>query len=109
MSKTPEHLWAAFEPHEQGGAPRVYASAMKTKGVKYTRADLAEARLKQAVEVIEFYANPDNWIDTPSWDGDPECFTPKAVPVINQGDGGTPCDCGDTVRQFIKEQADADK
>lgn len=54
-----------------------------------------------AVKALEFYANPENWIDTPSWDGDPDCITPKAIPVIDDGDGARPCDCGDTARDAL--------
>jgi len=50
-------------------------------------------------EALEFYANPDNWINTPSWDGDPECITPKAIPVTRED--GRPCDCGDTARKAL--------
>ena len=46
-------------------------------------------------EALEFYADPENWIDTPAWDGDPEVFTPKAIPVRRE-DGTFHCDCGDT-------------
>lgn len=54
-----------------------------------------------AVKALEFYANPRNWIDTPSWDGDPDCITPKAIPVTDDGDGARPCDCGDTARAAL--------
>jgi len=94
--KPPEYLWAAFEPHEQGGAPRVYASAMKTKGVKYVRADTAEARLKQAVEVIAALT---------SW------FPDRPTPPQWELPAGTlgADDAIEAARQFIKEQTDADK
>ncbi|QRE77357.1 hypothetical protein [Methylobacterium aquaticum] len=49
-------------------------------------------------KALEFYADPKNWIDTPSWDGDPGCITPLAIPIRDEGHGGTPCDCGDTAR-----------
>lgn len=54
-----------------------------------------------AVKALEFYADPKNWVDTPSWDGDPECITPKAIPVTDDGDGARPCDCGDTARAAL--------
>lgn len=54
-----------------------------------------------AMKALEFYANPRNWIDTPSWDGDPDCITPKAIPVTDDGDGARPCDCGDTARAAL--------
>lgn len=56
------------------------------------------ARLRGA---LEFYANPDNWIDTPPWDGDPEMITPKAIPVLRSGEDGNPCDCGDVARAAL--------
>jgi hypothetical protein len=67
------------------------------------RAALARPAPKPAVDVgeaLRFYANPDNWIDTPSWDGDPSCLTPKAIPVDRSQDG-SPCDCGDIARKAL--------
>jgi hypothetical protein len=51
-------------------------------------------------EALEFYADPDNWTDTPSWDGDPDNTTPKAIPIL-RNDEGHPCDCGDTARKAL--------
>lgn len=62
------------------------------------RTDVAEERLAEAMKALEFYADPKNWTDTPSWDGDPECFTEKAIPVRMQ-EGAQVCDCGDTARR----------
>ncbi|RWF33749.1 hypothetical protein [Mesorhizobium sp.] len=53
------------------------------------------------VKALRFYADPNNWIDTPSWDGDPTCFTPKAIPVTKEEDGSHPCDCGDVARAAL--------
>ncbi|TIU88841.1 MAG: hypothetical protein E5W06_00300 [Mesorhizobium sp.] len=53
------------------------------------------------VKALKFYADPENWIDTPSWDGDPTCFTPKAIPVTKEEDGSRPCDCGDVARAAL--------
>ncbi|SEG64535.1 hypothetical protein SAMN04488115_108104 [Bosea lathyri] len=55
-------------------------------------------------EALEFYANTDNWVDTPSWDGDPSCITPKAIPV-NRREAGSPCDCGDKARAALAAPA----
>ncbi|MGN6773139.1 MAG: hypothetical protein ACTHJQ_25320 [Rhizobiaceae bacterium] len=49
---------------------------------------------------VEFYANPENWIDTPPWDGDPDCITPKAIPVYRE-DGNQICDCGNHARRTL--------
>jgi hypothetical protein len=64
----------------------------------------AEARLREA---LEFYADERNWIDTPSWDGDPSCTTPKAIPMQSTEDSGRICDCGDTARNIINELYDS--
>jgi hypothetical protein len=37
--KPTDRIWAVFDKHEQGGLPRVYATAEKTKGTEYIRAD----------------------------------------------------------------------
>jgi hypothetical protein len=50
-------------------------------------------------EALQFYADPKNWIDTPSWDGDPSCISPKAIPVLRED--GRPCDCGETARKAL--------
>jgi hypothetical protein len=56
----------------------------------------------EAVEALRYYANPDNWRDTPSWDGDPSCITPKAIPVTTDPDDGSEqCDCGDIARAAL--------
>ncbi len=49
---------------------------------------------------LEFYANPKNYINTPSWDDDPECITPDAIPVDHSQEG-SPCDCGDRARAIL--------
>lgn len=74
-----------------------------------TRADTArlselEAEVARLRSALQFYANEANWIDTPSWDGDPECITPKAIPVNRSDDGGSPCDCGDRARAALEAQ-----
>ncbi|MER8924310.1 hypothetical protein [Mesorhizobium sp. M0859] len=53
----------------------------------------------EVVKALKFYADPANWIDTPSWDGDPTCITPKAIPVTKED--GRPCDCGDMARAAL--------
>jgi hypothetical protein len=57
-----------------------------------SRADM-EAALK-------FYADPANYINSPSWDGDPECFTQNCIPVAKQ-EGSAICDCGDVARAAL--------
>ncbi|MER9685887.1 hypothetical protein [Mesorhizobium sp. M0139] len=52
-------------------------------------------------KALTFYADPANWVDTPSWDGDPECITPKAIPVTKE-DGQQICDCGDIARKAVQ-------
>jgi hypothetical protein len=61
------------------------------------------------VSALMFYADTKNWVDTPSWDGDPSCFTPKAIPVVSDPDGGRPCDCGDIARAALSALAALDK
>lgn len=61
---------------------------------------IALARAERLEGALSFYANPDNWRDTPSWDGDPDCITPKAIPVDHAQDG-SPCDCGDIARAAL--------
>lgn len=58
------------------------------------------------VDALKFYADPENWIDTPSWDGDPSCITPKAIPVTKEQDGSRPCDCGDVARAALAASSD---
>ncbi len=61
-----------------------------------------QARLDQALDGLRFYADEKNWIDTPSWDGDPDCITPNGIPMQSQGQDDPPiCDCGDTARQVL--------
>ncbi|RWE37449.1 hypothetical protein [Mesorhizobium sp.] len=62
----------------------------------------------EMVKALKFYANPENWIDTPSWDCDPTCFTPKAIPVTKQEDGCQPCDCGDVARAALASLNEAE-
>lgn len=50
-------------------------------------------------EALTFYADPVNWINSPSWDGDPECISEKAIPVTMED--GRPCDCGDRARAAL--------
>lgn len=58
-----------------------------------------QRRVEAAEKALKFYADPANWIDTPPWDGDPNCVSPKAVPVTKED--GRPCDCGDTARAAL--------
>lgn len=60
-----------------------------------------DAELARKDKALCYYANPENWIDTPPWDGDPDCITPKAIPIIRGGDDGSPCDCGDAARAAL--------
>lgn len=58
--------------------------------------------IKQA---LQFYADQKNYIDTPSWDGDPTCITPSAIPMIrgaSEDDPAPRCDCGDTANAAMK-------
>ncbi len=83
---------------------------VQAEATQYVRADLvaalelerdaALARAERLEVALSFYANPDNWRDTPSWDGDPDCITPKAIPVDHAQDG-SPCDCGDIARAAL--------
>ncbi|RWX70448.1 hypothetical protein EN780_03370 [Mesorhizobium sp. M4B.F.Ca.ET.089.01.1.1] len=57
--------------------------------------------LESMVKALKFYADAENWIDTPSWDGDPTCVTPKAIPVTKEEDGSRLCDCGDVARAAL--------
>lgn len=51
-------------------------------------------------EALKFYSDPSNYLDTPSWDGDAECYTPSAIPVTRQ-EGSAICDCGNIARAAI--------
>ncbi len=66
--------------------------------------DAARAEAARLREGLQFYADPANWRDTPSWDGDPDCITPKAIPVDRSQDG-SPCDCGDRARAALAGEA----
>lgn len=68
------------------------------------RADALSVQVVRKDAALNFYADPDNWIGTPSWDGDPGCFTPKAIPVTR--DEGRPCDCGDRARAALTDPAE---
>lgn len=46
----PDRIWAVFLPHEQGGLPRTYATAEKTKGAEYVRATQLSEALDRAAE-----------------------------------------------------------
>lgn len=59
------------------------------------------SRVERLEKALSFYAEEKNWVDTPSWDGDPECITPKAIPVSSEGEGVRVCDCGDTARAAL--------
>jgi hypothetical protein len=56
--------------------------------------------VRELVDALRWYADPSNWIDTPSWDGDPDCTSQKAIPVTQQ-EGATICDCGDKARAAL--------
>lgn len=62
--------------------------------------DTYRAQLAEANKALDFYADPKNWIDTPSWDGDTSCITEKAIPVTMQ-EGSQICDCGDVARRAL--------
>lgn len=52
MVEAPERIWATFEPHESGkGHPHTYATAARTKGQEYIRADLARPEARAAGKV----------------------------------------------------------
>jgi hypothetical protein len=58
MVEAPEKIWATFEPHESGkGHPCTYATAQKTKGQEYVRADLLER------QIAELRAQSDRFCD----------------------------------------------
>jgi hypothetical protein len=75
---------------------RLAANKITTLRAQIAALQAAAAEMRAA---LEFYADPKNWIDTPSWNGDFECITPKAVPVLSEE--GRPCDCGDTARAAL--------
>jgi hypothetical protein len=96
-----------------GTAPRLTLHPRGSGGKRYTvalvlhsdaQAQIAglEAEVVRLRSALEFYGNPSNYIDTPPWDGDPDCITPHAIPVLDHGDDGRPCDCGDTARNALK-------
>lgn len=60
--------------------------------------------IKRLEKALEFYANEKNYIDTPSWDDDPDCYTPKAIPVVYEEEGSYYCDCGETARKVLGEK-----
>ena len=57
-------------------------------------------RTKVLETALRFYADPKNWINTPPWEGDPEVFTPNAIPGRYQ-EGAFACDCGETARTAL--------
>lgn len=84
-----------FVDHPTASSPM---SAALIAGAGPTIAAL-QRRVDSAEKALKFYADPANWIDTPPWDGDPNCVSPKAVPVTKED--GRPCDCGDTARAAL--------
>jgi len=61
-TNAPERIWAVFEQHESNrGHPVVFASAKKTKGQEYVRADLYDAE-RQRAEAAEADAQR-SWMD----------------------------------------------
>ncbi len=65
------------------------------------RVERAEAENARMREALEFYAEPANFLNSPPWEEDPECFTPNAVPFTTQEDGAKVCDCGDKARAAL--------
>lgn len=60
-----------------------------------------QAEIERLQAALRFYADPKNYVDTPSWDGDPTCITPKAIPCSFQDEGARICDCGDIARAAL--------
>lgn len=52
---------------------------------------------------LQFYADPANYMDTPSWDSDPDCITPKAIPMTIE-EYSIVCDCGDIARAALGQE-----
>lgn len=67
-----------------------------------------EAEVTRLRGALKFYVDPTNYIDTPSWDGDPSCITEKAIPFIVE-EGSTVIDCGDIARAALAESSDLKK
>lgn len=57
---------------------------------------------EKLVEALRWYSDECNYIDTPSWDGNPEVYTAKAIPVDTY-DGAQYCDQGDRARAALAE------
>ncbi len=93
----------AIDPSAEGG-PQVWLKQKDNWGRIRASGSTELERLKAENErmrkALEFYASPSNWINTPPWDGDPECISEKAIPVLPEE--GRPCDCGDTARAALK-------
>lgn len=87
---------------EQSREEKAEIEAMLREAADEMEAFFQPLRIKKAVafpllvDACRFYANEKNWIDSPSWDGDPDCFTPKAVPISPEETQH--CDCGDVAR-----------
>jgi len=88
--------WAIEDAREW--ASDCVSDALATYSGSKTPAVAEAGRLREA---LAFYADPANWRDTPSWDGDPDCITPKAIPVDHTQEG-SPCDCGDRARAALE-------
>lgn len=79
QGKIPDRIWAVFVRHEQGGLPRTYATAEKTKGVEYVRAALAAAQPKDGIAdaVISWMVERD------MLDGGNEYYASDVVAALN--------------------------
>jgi len=98
-----EHIYPLVAALEEAGIEGAgYPASRANVGTMLERTLSAENEAEVLRQAVEFYANPKNYIDSPSWDGDPGCFTPAAIPVTDDGDGSRPCDCGDTARAALK-------
>ena len=62
----PDRIWAIFEAHKnpKDKVPRVFASASKTKGQEYTRADICDPMQDERVKRLEAEnARLRDWLD----------------------------------------------
>jgi hypothetical protein len=98
-NEKPSMVYESDDCRSTVASVRVRRSGASSSFVEVAEVPVSDAGAVAMREALEFYANPDNWIDTPSWDGDPSCITPKAIPVTSED--GRPCDCGDRARSAL--------
>ena len=60
------------------------------------------ASLERIDYALAYYADTKNYVDTGSWDGDPTCITPSAIPMVLVTGGLARPDRGDIAREALE-------